>query len=89
MDTESDKSNLALFLDFASANVIRFRVISVSGFAFSCYLLNDAWEFYKLHYEQFETYGAAAGIGAFILGFIGLVKYTLDNVVKKHEGHGE
>ena len=74
-------------LDELHTFLIKFRVLSVAGFIFSCWLLKDAWGFYKLHYLELATIDASAGIAAFIAGFIGLVKYTLENVARKHEGH--
>ena len=89
MELEQIKKTADKILDYLHIQLVKFRVLSVSGFYFSCWLLNDAWAFYKMHYSEYEGYGSAACIGVFIMGFLGFVKYTLENVVKKHEGHGE
>lgn len=83
------KQALREVLDFGHHYLVKYRVISVLGFVFSGYLLFDAWEFYKQHYQEFETIGKAACIAAFMPGFIGLFTTTLNNIAKKHEGHGE
>lgn len=76
-------------LDFTHIYLVKYRIIGVAGFVFSSYLLWDAWEFYKAHYKELESFGAAACIAAFMPGFIGLFTTTLNNIVRKHEGHGE
>lgn len=74
-------------LDFMHYYLVKFRVISVFGFVFSCVLLWDAWEFYKDHFKELESFGSAACIAAFMPGFIGLFTTCLNNIAKKHEGH--
>jgi len=76
-------------LDFWHIYLVKYRVISVIGFLFSCWLLADAWLFYKENFKELESFGSAACIAAFMPGFIGLFITCLNNIAKRHEGHGE
>lgn len=69
--------------------MVRYRALAVMVTTFCCYLLWDAWTFWKAHYQEFVDLDAASGIGPFIIAFLGGVKWSLENVTKRHEGHGE
>lgn len=69
--------------------LIRYRVLAVFVTLFCCILCLDAWLFYKKHYKEFGEITASGGIGLFLLAFLGGIKWSLENVAKRHEGHGE
>ena len=93
---EKYKENIKAFLALVKLALnelhyylVKFRVLSIGVTAFSGWLLLDAWQFYKLHYSEYEEWGSAVSIGVFITGYMAMLKWAFDYVVRKHEGHGE
>lgn len=69
--------------------LVRYRVLSIIVVFFSIWLTFDTWIFYKAHYNELKGVEGNTGVGLFLLTAVGLLKFAMDNVRKKHEGHEE
>lgn len=69
--------------------LVRYRVLGVGVTVFACFGLAESVQFFYDHHSDFDDLGGNSGIGFVIAGWLGLVKFGLDNVSKRHEGHGE
>jgi hypothetical protein len=69
--------------------LVRYRVLAVGVVFFSVWLTHDTWTFYKMHFEKMTGFDGNTGVGLFLLTAVGLLKFALDNVAKKHEGHDD
>lgn len=67
--------------------LIKYRVVGVGVTVFACWLCLDAWLFYKNHYLEFNSIDQNSGLGLLIMAYITLLKFGLNNITDKHEGH--
>jgi len=72
-------------LDKVHNFIIKFRVVANVLLLCMLYLMFDMWDFYQTNFKDLNTLAESSAFGAAWLAVIGVIKLSLEHILKKNE----